>query len=292
MPTFNSAAWKAASLAILLAAPSPPGVLPLEEKAAVVTVLAESGTPIRDLTAADFVVKEGGRKLDVVEAQLVKAPLSVLLLLDGSQHTRGLPPTNELRAAVTTFVKTVFDASPDANIAVWQFASGTTIVADFTSSPAQLNAAVSRLFFNQQTTAALLETLEGAGEAMARRPGPRRAIVTVDFDSPDGSALGRIQPAADSVTNSGATLWALSVRQQGASNPNREEVLEKVTKGSGGQRYSIVTATALEPRLKSVAATLASQYLVTFNRTGTGALKTLTFETTKGAKVLATPFMR
>ena len=291
MPTFNSAAWKAACVAILLAVPSP-GVLPLEEKAAVVTVLSESGTPIQDLTAADFVVKEGGRKLDVVEAQLVKAPLSVLLLLDASQHTRGLSPTNEVRAAVTTFVKTVFDASPDATIAVWQFASGTTVVTDFTSSPAQLNVAVSRLFFNQQTTAALIETLEGAGEAMARRPGPRRAIVTVDFDSPDGSALGKIQPAADSVTNSGATLWALSVRQQGASNPNREEVLEKVTKGSGGQRYSVVAATALEPRLKSVAATLASQYLVTFNRTGTGALKTLTFETTKGGKVLATPFMR
>jgi len=291
MNTFSSSAATAACLAILLATPSSAVPAP-EEKAAVVTVLTESGTPMRDLTAADFVVKEGGRKLDVVEARLVPAPLSVLLLLDAAQHSRGLPPTNEVRAAVTTFVKTVFDASPDASIALWQFASGQTVVADFTSSPAQLNVAVSRLFFNQQTTAALLETLESAGEAMARRSGPRRAIVTVDFDTPDGSALGRIQPAADSITNSGATLWALSVRQQGASNPNREEVLDKMTKASGGQRYSIGSPSALEPRLKNVAASLTSQYLVTFTRTATGALKTLTFETTKGAKVLATPFMR
>ena len=51
-----------------------PGV---EEKAAVVTVLAESGAPLRDLKAADFVVKESGRKLPVTAVDVAPPMTSI-----------------------------------------------------------------------------------------------------------------------------------------------------------------------------------------------------------------------
>jgi len=59
------------------------------ERAALVTVIADAGTPIRELTARDFVVKEDGRKAEVVDAKLSKDPLSIALLIDISQPPRG-----------------------------------------------------------------------------------------------------------------------------------------------------------------------------------------------------------
>jgi hypothetical protein len=68
--------------------------------------------------------------------------------------------------------------------------------------------------------------------------------------------------------------------------------LNKMTKASGGRRFSSVDSTGLEGMLKTVAASLTSQYIVTFTRPGDGNAKATTFETVDGKKVLLTPFMR
>ena len=53
-----------------------------------------------------------------------------------------------------------------------------------------------------------------------------------------------------------------------------------------------VEATGLEPMLKSVANSLLSQYTVTFMRPGSGDVKSTEMQTSKGGKVLLTPWMR
>jgi hypothetical protein len=57
-------------------------------------------------------------------------------------------------------------------------------------------------------------------------------------------------------------------------------------------RFSSLDSSGLEGMLKNVAASLTSQYIVTFARPGDGSVKTTTFETVGGPKVLLTPFMR
>ena len=156
-----------------------------EEHAAVVTVVAEKGTPIRDLSAKDFVVKEGGKKLEVVDARLSTDPLSVALLLDTAQPPRGMPaPTRELRGAPVAFAKVVLETNPDAKIAIWQYANSPTLAVEFTSKAEELSGAVARLYSNPQTGAALLEALEAGAKQLATRPGSRRALVSVDFNCP------------------------------------------------------------------------------------------------------------
>ncbi|HEX9365980.1 MAG TPA: hypothetical protein VF921_05100, partial [Vicinamibacterales bacterium] len=76
------------------------------------------------------------------------------------------------------------------------------------------------------------------------------------------------------------------------TSPTREELLDRMTKASGGKRFSSGDATGLEGMLKKIAASLTSQYIVTFNRPGDGSVKSTTFETVGGPKVLPTPFMR
>jgi hypothetical protein len=281
-----------AAVVVALAGGLPAAARP-GQKSALVTVVAEAGAPLRALKAADFIVKEDGKKAEVLDATLSDDPLSIAFLIDTTQPPMGVvPPTQELRAAALTFVKTVHAVSPDAQIALGEFAGASVTTVDFTSKDADLATAISRLFPNQQSIAVLLEALNDAGKKLAARPAPRRAIVSVDFNSPEGSADRMVQQAAESITKSGATLWAVSVRGNAVPTPNREEVLNKMTKANGGKRFSSVDASGLEAMLKTVGASLTSQYVVTFTRQGDGSPKSTTFETTSGPKVLLTPFMR
>jgi hypothetical protein len=265
----------------------------VEQHAALVTVIAESATPIRDLTAKDFVVKERGQKLEVVEARLSADPLSVALLLDIAQPLRGTsPPTRELRTAPAAFAKVLLEANPGAAIALWPYANSPTLAVDFTGTAADLSPTLARLYSNPQTGAALLEALEAAAKPLAARPGSRRAIVSVDFNSPEASPASVLQRAADAIVNSGASLWVVSVRGTVMPSSLREDFVQQMTKVTGGRVILTIEPSGLETALLKVAASLTSQYLVTFTRSGAGDMKPPTFETTRGAKVLATPFMR
>ena len=263
------------------------------ERVALVTVVAEAGTPIRDLAAADFVVKEDGRKREVTAARLAPDPLNVALMLDVAQPPRGAAlPAKELRTAAATFVKTIHGVNPDAQISLWLVASAPIVTVDFTNKTADLTNAIELLFPNQQSGAVMLEAVNAAGKQLAEKRTSRRAIVTVDFNSPEGSVDGMLQKAADSVTNSGATLWSASIRPGPGTSQNREELLDRMTKVSGGRRFSGSDAMAIDSMLKKIAASLTSQYLVTFTSPSDKPARTTTFETTRGPKVLATPFMR
>jgi VWFA-related protein len=250
------------------------------ERAALVTVIADAGTPIRDLTARDFVVKEDGKKAEVVDAKLTTDPLSVALLIDISQPPRGAArPVQDLRNAASAFVKTIHAVSPDAQISLVMFAAAPTTAVDFTNKSDELETAISKIFPDQQTVAVLMEAMVGSAKKLEARPAPRRAMVTIDFSSSEGSADRTVQQAADALTNSGATLWAVSVRGTAATSANREEVLNRMTKATGGKRFSSVESSGLEGMLKNVAASLTSQYVVTFTRPGDGTAKSTTFET-------------
>ena len=231
------------------------------ERAALVTVIADAGTPIRELTARDFVVKEDGRKAEVTDAKLSKDPLSVALLIDISQPPRGASRSvQDLRNAVAAFVKTIHAVSPDAQIALVMFAGAAVTAVDFTNKPDALETAIAKIFPNQQTVSVLLEAMLDSARKLEARPAPRRAMVTLDFNSSEGSPERMVQQAADAVTNSGATFWAVSIRGTASSSATREEVLNKMTKASGGKRFSSVESSGLEGMLKSVAASLTSQY--------------------------------
>jgi len=277
----------------LLVAAGRPEAGRIGEVTALVTVVADGGTPIRDLTVRDFVVKEGGRKLEVLDAQLAADPLSVALMLDTASPVRGAaPPIRDLRNGAGAFVTTIHGVNPDAQIALWEFASAALVTVPFTSKTDDLTGAIARLVSNHQTGAVLLEAAEKAGKQLAERRTRRRAIVTADFTSPESSTDGMLQRAGDSIANSGATFWTVSVRGTGGTSPIREELLDQMTKATGGKRYVSSDTSALEGMLKKVASSLTSQYFVKFARSADGPMKTMTFETVRGPKVLLTPFMQ
>ena len=151
---------------------------------------------------------------------------------------------------------------------------------------------IQRLFPNRVADGVLIEAVVEGARKLGDKQSPRRAIVAVDFNSRDSSAVLAMQQAEENINKSGATVWTVTVRGTSATSSNREEVLNVVTRASGGMRLTVVAASGLESMLKSVANSLLSQYTVTFARPGNVSVKSTQMETSKGGKVLLTPWMR
>ena len=285
----------AVSLSTVLAARAPQ-----QQKTALVTAVAEASGKLGDLKAADFVVKEDGATRDVVNAAPSTEPLFITLLVDTVAPPMGglpranisLTTTQDLRRGLTSFVTTIKAGNPDAQIAVLEYTGAATTVLDFTAEATAVDRYVQRLFPNRQADGVVIEAIVEGAKKLSDKPSPRRAIVSVDFNSRDSSAVQAMNQAAEHVHKSGATVWTISVRGTSATSSNREEVLNVVTKGSGGMRLTVVEATGLEAMLKTVANSLLSQYNVTFVRPGSGAVKRTEMQTKSGGKVLMTPWMR
>ena len=58
----------------------------------------------------------------------------------------------------------------------------------------------------------LIEAMVDGGKKLGDKPSPRRAIVAVDFNSRDSSAVPTMNQAAENIRKSGATVWTVSVR--------------------------------------------------------------------------------
>jgi hypothetical protein len=290
-------------LAVVVAACAAAGVLVTsvgarpqgQQKVALVTVVADASGPIKNLTAKDFIVTDDNTKREVIDAQLADDPLSIALLVDTTQPPMGaIPPTQDLRTAVTSFIKTVQAGSPSAKISLSEIAGAAVTPVNFTTKFEDLEKAINHLVPNEPRYAVLLEALVDASKRLGEQPPPRRAIVSIDFNSQEGSAERMLKDAVEAVHKAGATLWPVSVRgsAQTQTTPIREEALNKITQANGGMRFQPVDAPGLEPNLKAVANSLNSQYSITFVRTGGGNPKSTRIETSKGAKVLLTPWMR
>jgi hypothetical protein len=284
-------AFAAASL-VLTSTPAAPAAAKTS-KVALVTVVADAASRIKDLTAKDFVVREDNATREVLDAQIADDPLSIALLIDTTQPPMGaIPPTQDLRTAVKSFIDAVQGASPGAQISITEMAGAAVTPVAFTAKTEDLDRAIGRLVPNQPRDTVLLEALADAGTRLAQQPPPRRAIVSIDFNSVEGSGDRSMKDAVERVHKAGATLWAVSVRGTTAGPQTREEVVNKITQANGGMRLMPVDAAALESNLKIVANSLTSQYTVTFMRPDGANPKKTTIETSKGGKVLLTPWMR
>jgi hypothetical protein len=263
------------------------------QKTALVTVVAEARGPVPNLGPRDFVVREDRATRAVLDVRPATEPLFITLLIDTIRPPTGvLAATQDFRRGLAAFVSTIKGGNPDAQFAILDYAGATVTAIDFTAQAPMLHGYIQGLFPNRQADAVLIEAVVEGAKKLSDKPSPRRAIVVVDFNARDSSAVQAMQQAAETVHKSGATVWTVAVRTTSATSSHREEVLNVVTRSSGGTRQTIIDASGLEAMLKNVANSLLSQYTVTFTRPVNATVKSTQMETAKGGKVLMTPWMR
>lgn len=260
---------------------------------AVVTVVSADGMPVTGLTAADFVIRDEGTKRDAAGADsLAQVPLYVTVLIDMAKPPMGMiPPVRDMRLALGNFVAAIRAANPGAQISLVEVSGAPVPTVRFDAAEGALEAAVQKLTPGQNGDAVMLEGIAEAARDLKDRPTIRRAIVSIDFGSPDTSAESANRAAIDGVLEAQTSLFAVSIRMPRQVTSRRESGLTAAVDVSGGTRLTAVSATGLDAQLKTIAATLSSQYLVTFMRPG-GVIKKLSIETTRGQKALVGALLR
>ena len=263
-----------------------------DQKLVLVTVVADESKPAIALAPAAFSISEGKDKLEVVEAVPAKDPLSVVLVVDTALPEGLNASTPEVRAALASFVSTLHAGEPQAEIALYHVAQGARELNGFTSDRATLEKNIGVIAPGSPGDSAMLEGVVTATRVLAGRPAPRRAIVCVSMGTLEGSNL-RPEAVTSQVRKSGATLWVVSVqRSNDVSLTSRDMVWTKATTESGGLRQNMNQPSRLAPQLKAVANSLLSQYTLKIARQKDGEVKEFKGQTTNGAPVLFTRWMR
>jgi VWFA-related protein len=237
-----------------------------------VTVTDKAGSPVTDLTADDFVVKEGGKRRDVVAAAVTNVPLRIAIIVDDNG-------TGLFRYGVAKFIERLQGMA--------EFALSTINVqqmklVDFTANGDDLAAAIGRLVARPAANdgGQLLEGIYDTAKDFQKRFARRPVIVALTVGGEEHSTVPA-HHVLDELQKSGAALHVIAVnssalrgtavaQKPGAlleENMNLSEVLGDGSKQTGGSRGEIVASAGIVVGLQQLAEELRSQYAVSFSRT-------------------------
>jgi von Willebrand factor type A domain len=289
----------AAVSAMLLALAAPAAQ---SQKSIVVTVLDQSGVPVKDVSAADLAVQENGTMREVVDVKPDTDPMTIAVLVDNAKATMGKEaPTREMRAALTAFVQKIQQASPETTIGLWECSGAGVMIQKPTAKTDDLTKRISRMVPGQQSGGVMLEALSDASKEVSKKgTNPRRVIVAVSLDSPEMSTM-LPQDVANAMQKAGVNFWAVSIASYADANTSsqgnsgvREIILSNITAASGGAKFTGVTPISLDQQLTKVAEALLSQHIVTYARPADApaVVSTVQAVSKKGMKALTAPWVQ
>jgi VWFA-related protein len=227
------------------------------------TVTQSDGTPVLDMRADEFEVREGGR-VQEFSARSATNPLRVALIVSdrgGGQFQQG----------ALTFCEAMLG---NGEVGITGLVVQPERVTDFTNSPDALRAAILRLGRRSGVTNAGTQLIEAILDAakVVRRDGSRSAIVIMRAGGEDTTPI-----AASTVLNairaSRATMYVISPagvdRNPMRSNQYGESVTVVPTvlgggAGESGGRQIDVAINTMRPVMQQVASELLSQYEITY----------------------------
>ena len=247
------------------------------ERQLIVTVLDSDGAPVEGLRPTDFVVREDGSAREVLRADNAGAGRQIAVLVDTSQAAADA--IVDFRDGLTEFLEAMHDGN---EISLLGFGGPPRILVPSTTSLARLHEGVGDVFGFPGTAAYLLDAMSQAAEGFRRRESAPPILVALTMEGLDYSHASSRQ-VLQRVQESGAAVYTLVVlgRSGLTADPSlspsvlrrlefeRNIVLERGPRDSGGERRNVLTSTAVGHALRSLATELRNQYLVTYSRPDT-----------------------
>ena len=261
----------------------------------------ERGSPVIDLIADEFVVREDGQRREVLRVAVRPSiPMQVAILVDDS---RGLTSAlGHIRSGLNALI----DRLPDGHeIALLTFGDQLQVAVDFTRDKERLKAAATRFFLFSETSSfmlhALVETALNLRRGGATRPiivlitaegsnaAPTRVSEGPRIDGPaspqafQGLGFDRVltvlretkvavhtlvirgvgNPTYSSSPSDAARFGSLL---SGVGEADRAAVLQQLPTVTGGRREELGTTSALSELLTRVADEISNQYVVMYAR--------------------------
>ena len=255
-------------LAALVGA-SPSGAPAPTERTVFVTVTDAKRTPILDLTAADFAVREDGKVREVIKAELATTPLRIAVIVDDNG-------TGIFRASAAGFMQRLLTK---AQFAISSVTGQVMKLTDYTADGRVLAEALGKVGARAATNdgGQLLSGIFEVAKDLEQKRAARSAILAMTVGGEEHSPM---QPShvLDQLRKSGAALYVVSVAESTlrstaavnkpadllGENLAKNEVIGDGPKQSGGRHDEIVAAPGVVQAIQLLAEELANQYAVTY----------------------------
>ena len=259
----------AVALSFGVVAAQGPASAPAGARTIYVTVTDQAGTPVEDLTSADFEIKEGGKAVAIAEAGIAKNPLQIAIIVDDNG-------TGLFRSPLARFVQRM---DGHAVMSLSSVTGQTMRVVDYTQDAEAIMQGLAKLNARPGTPdgGQLLEGISEAAIELTKREAERPIIIALTVGGEEHSTVNS-DHVLDQLRKSGAILHVFSVERSAlrstvnAANPrdllqenmHLNRVLGDGPKQSGGRHQSIVASTGFIMGLQSLAAELTTQYRIRY----------------------------
>jgi VWFA-related protein len=256
----------ALAMALALAAPAPDplhGQTGDRERTLFVSAVDHTGEPVDGLKATDFIIREDGRRREVLRVSRAIDPIDIAVLIDNSAAAKNaiLPMRDGLKAFVSTM-------AGENQVALIGLADRPTVLVDYTADPKRLDEGIGRIFSQSTSGMTLLDALVDVSEGLERRSSLRAVIVPVVTDGTEFTNRDA-RRVIDSVKKTGAWIHAITIGTFPITDEARREralVLDVGAPSTGGQRVTLLSEAGIPQALQKLARELSSQYKVVYGR--------------------------
>lgn len=237
------------------------------ERTLFVSAVDSKGEPVEGLGPDAFVVREDGRRREILRVSHATEPIDLALLADNSQAATA--EITFIREGLSKFVAAM---EGEHRIALISLSDRPTILVQYTTEKAQLQQAIGRFFPLSGSGMTLVDGLYETSRGLRRRNSERAVIVPVVTDGVEFTNRYS-KDVVRELRESGAAVHAVTLGRFMYSDEHsireREFLLEEGPKATGGQRITLLAPHALGDVMERLARELSAQYKVVYGRPDT-----------------------
>ena len=227
-----------------------------------VEALDTAGSPVVNLTAADFELTENGTKREITRATLGSAPMRIVLMVDSSTPVG--PMINQMKTALNAFA----DSLPETEEVAFVSSGGQIRVRTQPSADRdKLRAEIGRFAAEGGANAFLETMIEADNRFLKPVPAQWPALVIVTTDNGETTRepnVDRYNRFMNDFLARGGTAHAVIL--QGKRTGPVTDIVANLVENTGGIRTTLIADSSLPTRLKDIANRLADDHQIMMRR--------------------------